>query len=302
MPRSILAFAWLVEDRRHMPDLRTLFASKLTVLAAAVLAVAVLAALFAPLIAPQDPYDLAQLDVLDSRLPPLSHGDGGRFFLLGTDDQGRDVFSAILYGLRISLGVAVLATLIAASLGTTIGLFSAFAGGRVDAILMRIVDMQLSFPAVLIALMLVALLGSGIDKVVIAIVAVQWAYYARTARSAALIEREREYVEAARSLAYRPSRIVFVHILPNCVAPLSVIATVETAAAITIEATLSFLGVGLPITQPSLGLLIANGYPFMLSGKYWLSVYPGLVLIALIVSINLLGEGLREAFDPRASR
>lgn len=276
--------------------------SKLVLLAIGLLGITILAALLAPWIAPQDPYDLAQLYILDARMPPLTRNASGMLFLLGTDDQGRDVFSAVLYGLRISLGVAFVATAIAVVLGTSIGLMSAYAGGRVDAMLMRIVDMQLSFPAVLIALMLVALLGTGIEKVTIAIVAVQWARYARTVRGAAMVEREREYVEAAQCLAYGPSRIMFRHILPNCMAPLSILATVEVASAISIEATLSFLGVGLPITKPSLGLLIANGYPFMLSGNYWLSIYPGLVLIAVIIAINIVGDRLREVLNPRSER
>jgi len=274
-------------------------ASPGSVLAAGVIALCVLAAIFAPLIAPQNPYDLAQLSLIDSESSPLSTGSTGMFFLFGTDDQGRDIFSAILYGLRLSLAVALFATVIAASLGVTVGLLSAYAGGRIEAVLMRIVDMQLSFPAVLIALMLIAALGSGVEKVILAIIGVQWASYARTARGAALVEREREYVEAARCLAYGKPRIMFLHILPNCLAPLSILATVEIGAAITIEATLSFLGVGLPITQPSLGLLIANGYPFMLSGKYWLSVFPGIVLMALVIAVNAMGEVIREAFDPR---
>ena len=280
--------------------LREFTQSTSATVALAVLTIAVVCALFAPWIAPQDPYDLAQLFILDSRLPPMSRNPDGVLFLLGTDDQGRDVFSAILYGLRISLGVAFLATATAFVLGTTIGLISAYLGGRIDGLLMRLVDMQLSFPAVLIALMLVALVGTGIDKVVIAIVAVQWARYARTVRSSALVEREREYIEAVRCLAFSRPRIMFVHILPNCMAPLSILATVEVASAISIEATLSFLGVGLPITQPSLGLLISNGYPFMLSGNYWLSIYPGLVLIGLMVAVNIIGDRLRELINPRS--
>ena len=285
-----------------MGKLGTFADSLLVRIAIGLLGVTVVAALLAPWIAPQDPYDLAQLYILDARTPPMTRNAEGMLFLLGTDDQGRDVFSAILYGLRISLGVAFVATAIAVVLGTSIGLMSAYAGGRTDAVLMRIVDMQLSFPAVLIALMLVALLGTGIEKVTIAIVAVQWARYARTVRGAAMVEREREYVEAARCLAYGPPRIMFRHILPNCMAPLSILATVEVASAISIEATLSFLGVGLPITKPSLGLLIANGYPFMLSGNYWLSIYPGLVLIAVIIAINILGDRLREVLNPRSER
>jgi peptide/nickel transport system permease protein len=279
--------------------LKIVFAARGALLAGGTVLAMLFVAALAPIIAPQNPYDLAQLNLLDAGVPPLSRSIDGQLFLLGSDEQGRDVFSAILYGLRISLSVSAVATLFAASLGVSIGLLSAYVGGHADAALMRLVDMQLSFPAVLIALMLVAALGSGIDKVVLAIVGVQWAYYARTARSAALVEREREYVEAARCLAYSPLRIMFVHILPNCLAPLTILASVEVAAAIMIEATLSFLGVGLPLTQPSLGLLIANGYPFMLAGKYWLTVFPGLVLIVLVVSINVLGDRMREVFDPR---
>ena len=268
---------------------------------AALIVMAVLAAA-APAIAPQNPYDLAQLDIMNAGLPPLSRSTEGGLFLLGTDDQGRDVMSAIFYGLRTSVAVAVAATLLAAIAGTAVGLFAAYAGRGLDSFLMGLVDIQLSFPAVLIALMIVALFGTGLEKVVLAIAAVQWAYYARTARAAAMVEREREYVDAARCLAYGTRRILFGHILPNCLGPLVVVATVQIANAIAIEATLSFLGVGLPITEPSLGLLIANGYPFMLSGKYWLSVAPGLVLILLIVAINILGDRLREVFNPRGER
>ena len=262
----------------------------------AILAVAVLA----PVISPQNPYDLAQLDVLDSRLEPGARsGDGKQVFWLGTDDQGRDMLSAIFYGLRISLGVGVSATLCALALGLTLGLAAAFLGGRVDTLIMRVADIQLSFPAILIALILLALLGQGVDKIIIALVAVQWAYYARTVRSAALVERSKEYIEAATGLALPPSRIVFRHLLPNCLPPVIVVATVQVAAAIALEATLSFLGLGLPITEPSLGLLIANGFTYMLSGKYWISFFPGVALLATIVSINLVGDQLRDVLNPR---
>ena len=262
----------------------------------AILAIAVLA----PVISPQNPYDLAQLDVLDSRLEPGARsGDGKQVFWLGTDDQGRDMLSAIFYGLRISLGVGVTATLGALALGLALGLAAAFLGGRVDTLIMRVADIQLSFPAILIALILLALLGQGIDKIIIALVAVQWAYYARTVRSAALVERSKEYIEAATGLALPASRIVFRHLLPNCLPPVIVVATVQVAAAITLEATLSFLGLGLPITEPSLGLLISNGFTYMLSGKYWISFFPGVALLATIVSINLVGDQLRDVLNPR---
>jgi peptide/nickel transport system permease protein len=278
-------------------------ASRIAVCGLALFALIVLCAALAPLISPQNPYDLAQLDVLDGRLEPGARsGDGKRVYWLGTDDQGRDMLSAIFYGLRISIGVGVSATLCALALGLTMGLTAAFFGGRVDALIMRIVDIQLSFPAILIALILLAVLGQGIDKIIVALVAVQWAYYARTVRGAALVERSKEYIEAARCLALPNARIVFRHLLPNCLPPLIVVATVQVAAAIALEATLSFLGLGLPITEPSLGLLISNGFTYMLSGKYWISFFPGVALLATIVSINLVGDQLRDVLNPRLQR
>ena len=258
-------------------------------------------ALVAPWISPQDPYNLAQLDILDSKLAPGARAMDGTVFWLGSDDQGRDMLSAILYGLRISLAVGVLSTLAALALGTLAGLIAGYAGRWVDAVLMRIVDLQLSFPSVLIALVLLAVLGQGVDKIVIALVAVQWAYYARTVRGSALAERRREYVDAARCLAFGRSRILLRHILPNVLPPLIVVATVQIAHAIALEATLSFLGLGLPITEPSLGLLIANGFVHLLSGKYWISLFPGIALLITIVAINLVGDRLRDILNPRSS-
>src|SRR5205085_449316 len=262
------------------------------------LAVIVVAALGAPLISPQNPYDLAQLDIMDGRLPPGSKSGSGATFWLGTDDQGRDMLSAIFYGLRISLAVGVTSTVIALSLGLVLGLTAAYFGERTEALIMRIADIQLSFPAILIALILLAVLGQGTLKIIVALVTVQWAYYARTVRSAALVEKRKEYVEAAHGLALSPLRIVFRHILPNCLPPLIVVATVQVAAAIALEATLSFLGLGLPITEPSLGLLIANGYQYLLSGKYWISFFPGVALLSAIVSINLVADRLRDVLNP----
>jgi len=259
-------------------------------------------ALFAPLLSPQNPYDLAQLDVMDSRLPPLSPTPAGGTFWLGTDDQGRDMLSAIFYGLRISLGVGIVATVLALVIGLAMGLTASYFGGRVESLIMRIVDIQLSFPAILIALILIAVLGQGIGKVIAALVTVQWAYYARTVRSAALVEMRKEYMEAARCLALPPVRIVSRHLLPNCLPPMIVVATVQVAAAIALEATLSFLGLGLPITEPSLGLLIANGYQYLLSGKYWISFFPGIALLLTIVSINLVADQLRDVLNPRLQR
>ncbi len=256
-------------------------------------AVIAVLAFFAPWIAPQNPYDLAQLDIMNSRLPP------GPEFWLGTDDQGRDMLSGILYGLRISLGVGIGSAVIAGVIGSALGLIAAYAGGRTEAVVMRLVDLQLSFPAILVALMILAFLGKGVGNVLLALVVVEWARYARTARGAALVERRREYIEAAECLALPRWRVMLFHLLPNCLPPLIVIGTIQIARAITLEATLSFLGLGVPITEPSLGLLIANGYQYMLSGKYWISVYPGIALLITIVAINLVGDRLRDGLDPR---
>ncbi|ARC90148.1 ABC transporter permease [Rhodovulum sp. MB263] len=264
-----------------------------------ILTLLVIGAVFAPLIAPQDPYDLAQLDIMDGRLGPGSQSMTGMTYLLGTDDQGRDLFSAILFGLRTSILVGLASAAIALVIGASVGLFSAYAGGRTDAFLMRIVDIQLSFPAILIALIFLAILGQGVDKIILALVVTQWAYYARTIRGSALVERKRAYVDAARSMALPDRRILFRHILPNCLPPLIVVATMRVAYAIMLEATLSFLGIGLPVTEPSLGLLVSNGYEYLLSGDYWISFFPGLALLVLIVSINLIGDSLRDILNPR---
>lgn len=257
-----------------------------------------LAAIFAPQLANQNPYDLATIDILSSRLPPGTASVDGYIHWLGTDDQGRDLLSAVLYGLRVSLTVALVATSIALVIGVVAALFASYFGGKVDAILMRLVDLQLAFPSILTALVLVALLGTGLDKVIIAITLSQWAYFARTLRSAAMVERTKEYIDAARTLKFSSSRIMFRHLLPNSVAPLAVVIVVEIASAISLEATLSFLGVGLPITEPSLGLLSSNGYSYMLAQQYWLSVYPGLVLLLLLLSVNLIGERMRQMNNP----
>jgi peptide/nickel transport system permease protein len=272
------------------------------VAALGVVTVLIALALLAPWVAPQNPYDLGQLSVMDNMLPPGARGFDGRLYLLGTDDQGRDMLSAILYGLRLSLFVGITATAIALAIGTAVGTIAAYFGGRVDMALMRLVDIQLSFPAILIALILLAILGKGVDKVVIALVSAQWAYYARTIRGSALVETRREYMEAARCLALPQSRIIIHHLLPNAFPPLIVVATVQVAHAIALEATLSFLGVGVPITEPSLGLLIANGYGYMLSGKFWIAFYPGIALLVAIVAINLVGDQLRDVMNPRLRR
>ena len=259
-------------------------------------------ALAAPLITPQNPYDLGSVDLMDSRLPPGEVTGEGFTAVLGTDGVGRDLYSGILYGLRISLMVGALSGIIAASVGMAVGLLAAYAGGKVDALIMRIVDLQLSMPAVLIALILVAALGKGVDKIIFALVVVQWAYYARTVRGNALVERRKEYVEAAQSLGLSGLRVMFRHIMPNCLAPVIVIVTVQSAHAISLEATLSFLGVGLPQTEPSLGVLIANGFQYMLSGRYWISFFPGVALLLTIVSINLMGDRIRDVLNPRLEK
>jgi peptide/nickel transport system permease protein len=263
---------------------------------------AVTAALAAPWIAPQNPYDLYQLDIMDNMLEPGQKLASGITAHLGTDDQGRDMLSAILYGIRISLGVAAAATIIALIIGASVGVLAAYAGGRVESFVMRVVDLQLSFPAILVALILLAVFGRGIDKVILALVVVKWAYYARTVRGSALVEKRRESIEAARCLALPKWRVVFKHLLPNCLPPLIVVATVQVANAIALESTLSFLGVGVPVTEPSLGMLIAKGYQYLLSGKYWISTFPGIALVVVIVAINLVGDRLRDVLNPRLSK
>ncbi|MDN3567090.1 ABC transporter permease [Paeniroseomonas aquatica] len=277
-------------------------ASRLALLGLLIFTFIVVIAVLAPWIAPQNPYDLAQLDIMDGRMEPGTVGGAGFTYWLGTDDQGRDMLSGILYGLRISLTVGAGSAIIACLVGASLGMIAAYAGGRTDSLLMRLVDLQLSFPAILAALMILAFLGKGIFNVVLALVIVEWAYYARTVRGSALVERRREYIEAAQCLALPTSRIIFRHLLPNCLPPLIVVGTMQVARAIALEATLSFLGLGVPITEPSLGLLIANGYEYMLSGKYWISFYPGIALLVTIVSINLVGDQLRDVLNPRLKK
>lgn len=276
--------------------------SKLAVVGLLLLLSIVLIAIFAPLISPQNPYDQSQLDVMNNKLAPGEKALSGQAYILGTDDQGRDMLSAIFYGIRTSLAVGVASTIVAASIGLSFGLIAAYFGGWVDTLIMRIVDIQLSFPAILLALILLAVFGQGVDKVIIALITVQWAYYARTVRASALVEMQKEYVEAAKVLALSKVRTLFKHLLPNCLPPLIVVATVQVAHAISLEATLSFLGLGLPITEPSLGLLISNGFTYLMSGKYWISFYPGLALLLTIMSINLVADQLRDVLNPRLKK
>jgi len=276
--------------------------SPVAVVALGVVVVTVSLAVLAPLIAPQDPYDLAGLRLADARRPPGHVGTGGYVHLLGTDAQGRDLLSAILYGLRISLEIGLAAGAIALAFGATLGASAAYFGGRIEAFIMRLVDLQLSFPAILLALVLSAILGQGKGQLIAALVAAQYAYFARAAHGAASAERGKDYIEAALSTPLPARTVVFRHILPNCLPPLIVVSTVQIANSIALEATLSFLGLGLPPTEPSLGTLIANGFQYMLSGRYWISIYPGIALILLIVSINLVGDQIRDQLNPRLKR
>ncbi|URI07097.1 ABC transporter permease [Aquincola tertiaricarbonis] len=278
---------------------REFMASKLAMLGLALLVLAMGAALLAPWISPQNPYDIGKLDIFDSKLPPGSaSADGALTYWLGTDGQARDLLSAILYGLRTSLLVSGVSVAAALAIGSVAGLAAAYFGGWIDALVMRIVDIQLSFPAILVALILLAVLGKGVDKVIIALIIVQWAYFARAARGAALVERGKEYVEAAQCMSLGWRRVLLRHMLPNCMPPLIVIATIDLAHAIALESTLSFLGVGVPVTEPSLGMLIANGFEFLLSGHYWISFFPGIALALSIVGINLVGDHLRDVLNP----
>lgn len=253
-------------------------------------------ALFPSLFSPQNPYDLEQLFLENSFKAPFGE------FLLGSDEQGRDILSAIMYGLRISLYVGIASTLLSVLIGLIAGLVSGYFGGIVDTIIMRIADIQLSFPAILVALIIMALWGQGITKIVIAITIVNWVYYARTARGVVLSEKEKDYAQSAKALGMNSIGIMFKEILPNIMAPIIVIATVRIANAIILEATLSFLGLGVPITEPSLGSLIANGYQVLFSGYWWGSVFPGIVLMSLVISINLIGDRLRDVMNPRLKR
>ena len=275
------------------------FGSRQALFGAVLLALLIFCWLFCPLISPQNPYDLNQVTFFDAMLRPGERGEGGLLHLLGTDSQGRDILSAIFYGLRTSLLVATVGISVAFALGAAFGLIAGFFGGRIDAFLMRIVDMQMSIPPMLIALLLLAVLGPGIGKIIIAVIAVYWAYFARMTRGSALAERRKEYIEAAVCLALPRWRVIFNHLAGNCLPPAMILATVLIARAIQLEATLSFLGLGVSVTEPSLGLLIANGFEYLLSGKYWISLSPGVALLLLTFAINLVGDYLRDVFNPR---
>jgi peptide/nickel transport system permease protein len=283
--------------------------SPVTILAAFLTLVCVGSALFAPWIAPHDPFNSATLNLSDGFTPPAWTGKGSAKYLLGTDDQGRDVLSTIMYGARISLGVGLAAVLFSATLGVSLGLLSGYLGGRLDAFIMRVADIQLSFPAILIALLIdgmtrVALPREVHDQIaiyvlVLAIGVSGWVQYARTVRGSTLVEKNKEYVQAARVIGRHPLAIMLRHVLPNVTGPVLVIGTIHIATAIITEATLSFLGVGVPPTQPSLGTLIRIGNDYLFSGEWWITVFPGLALIVLVLSVNLLGDWLRDALNPK---
>lgn len=284
-------------------------ASKITVAAAVVTFATVLAALFAPWITPQNPFDPAELELLDAFTPPVWAEGGSWRFVLGTDDQGRDLYSAMLYGTRISLLVGFASVLLAALIGVTLGLVAGYVGGAVDATIMRVADIQISFPAILIALLIDGVARGVLPRerhdelalyvLVFAIGASGWVQFARTVRGSTLVEKNKEYVQAARVIGIRRGTILLRHILPNVMGPVLVIATIHLAVAIITEATLSFLGVGVPPTTPSLGTLIRVGNDFLFSGEWWITIFPGLALVVLVLAVNLLGDWLRDALNPK---
>jgi peptide/nickel transport system permease protein len=279
------------------------------ILSAAICAAFVIGALFAPWVTPHNPFDLATLNLSDAMMPPAWQSGGSLTYLFGTDDQGRDVFSAIVFGSRISLLVGLIATVLAMLLGVALGLVSGYAGGKVDAFIMRVADVQLSFPAILIALLVDGLARAALPRelqdqlafwvLVVAIASSGWVRYARTVRGSTLVERNKEYVQAARVIGRHPAAIMFSHVLPNALGPVLVLVTLHIGEAIITEATLSFLGVGVPPTKPSLGTLIRIGNEFLFSGEWWITVFPAAALIALVLAINVLGDWLRDALNPR---
>ena len=283
--------------------------SPLTVAAAVITLLLILSAVFAGVIAPHNPSDLASIDLMDSELPPAWTEDGDARFLLGTDNLGRDIYSTILYGMRISLLVGFASVVLSAVIGISAGLIAGYMGGKVDAVIMRIADIQLSFPTILIALLIDGIMRGILDReqhdamiipvLVHSIGISNWVQYARTVRGSTLVERNKEYVQAARIIGLHPILIMIKHVLPNVMGPVLVIATLGLAFAILTEATLSFLGVGMPPTEPSLGTLIQIGNDFLFSGLWWISIFPGMTLAILVLAVNLLGDWLRDALNPK---
>ncbi len=282
--------------------------SPMAIVAAVIAFICIFCAVFANWVAPHNPFDLATLDLADARLPPAWMDEGKAKFLLGTDDQGRDILSALMYGARISLLVGLASVLLSLIVGVGLGLLSGFAGGKIDAFIMRVCDVMLSFPSILVALLIDgvgrALFPNAHDTLafgvlIIAISLTGWVQYARTVRGSTLVERNKEYVQAARVIGVAPYRIMVRHVLPNVLGPVLVLATIQVAAAILTEATLSFLGVGVPPTSPSLGTLIRVGNDFLFSGEWWITIFPGVMLVLIALSVNLLGDWLRDALNPR---
>ncbi|MBW1699320.1 MAG: ABC transporter permease [Deltaproteobacteria bacterium] len=283
--------------------------SKITVIATIITIIMMLAALFAPQISPQNPFDPASLDLMDASTPPFWYEEGTTKFLLGTDDQGRDILSAILYGSRISLFVGFASILLGMIIGVTLGLIAGYLGGAVDAFIMRCADVQISFPAILVALLIDGVARGIMPKdrheelaiyvLVLAIGFSNWVRFARTVRGSTMVEKNKEYVKAARVIGRHPAAIMFQHVLPNVMGPVLVIATIGLAIAILTEATLSFLGVGVPPTEPSLGTLIRIGQSFLFAGEWWIVIFPGVFLATLVLAVNLLGDWLRDALNPK---
>ncbi|CAN1520160.1 DppC ABC-type dipeptide/oligopeptide/nickel transport systems, permease components [Burkholderiaceae bacterium] len=298
-----MGFAWWDSDVAY-----SFRQSPAAILAALLALVFVIAALFAPWVAPHNPFDLATLELANARLPPAWLPDGQTAFLLGTDDQGRDILSALIYGARISLAVGLASVILSVIVGVTLGLLAGFWGGWIDAFLMRLCDVMLSFPAILVALLIAgvgrALFPNAHESLAFGVLIVSisltgWVQYARTVRGSTLVERQKEYVQAARVIGVSPLRIMRKHVLPNVLGPVLVLATIHVATAIITEATLSFLGVGAPPTSPSLGTLIRIGNDYLFSGEWWITVFPGVVLILIALSVNLLGDWMRDALNPR---
>ena len=298
-----LLHRWFDSDVGHS------FRTSPTAIVAAVIAfICVFCAVFAPWVAPHNPFDLATLELSNARLPPAWSAEGSRNFLLGTDDQGRDILSALMYGARISLAVGFASVVLSVVIGVSFGLAAGFLGGWVDSVLMRLCDVMLSFPAILVAL-LIAGVGRAIfpnahdalafGVLIISITLTGWVQYARTVRGSTLVERNKEYVQAARVTGVAPLRIMRSHVLPNVMGPVLVLATIQVATAIITEATLSFLGVGAPPTSPSLGTLIRVGNDYLFSGEWWITIFPGAMLVLIALSVNLLGDWLRDALNPR---
>ncbi len=299
--------SWLA--RLGDSDIGYSFRTSPVAMAAALVAfLCIFGAVFANLVAPHNPFDLTTLELSDARLPPAWSAGGSTKFLLGTDDQGRDILSALMFGARISLAVGFASVLLSVLIGVTLGLLAGFLGGWIDAVLMRLCDVMLSFPPILVALLIAgvgrALLPNAPDTLALGVLIVSitlpgWVQYARTVRGSTMVERNKEYVQAARVTGVAPLRIMRLHVLPNVLGPVLVLATIQVATAIITEATLSFLGVGAPPTSPSLGTLIRIGNDYLFSGEWWITIFPGLMLIVIALSVNLLGDWLRDALNPR---